>query len=310
MDTTLSTFYEDLKLAVDRLQLISAHDALVLLKSCLGGPKLQYILRTSPCCTHPILPQIDDLLRSAITRTCNITLTDDQWLQTSLPVWSGGLGVRSVLQLAPSAYLASAAGTLSLQSLILRNNPAVDIDIEITLHQWRSSAGLPDDDQLPVGSQRVLDSIVVSHSFRSLCESQTTQYHKARLLAAAAEHSGDWLHAVPISACGLRLSDESIRVAVGLRFGSELCQPFDCTCGTLVDAYGSHSLSCNHNPGRSQRHHFMNDLICRSLSKAGYPSIKEPHGLIRSDGKRPDGLTLTPWREGRSATWDLSLIHI
>ena len=86
MDASLSTLYEDLKLAVDRLQLISAHDALVLLKTCLGGPKLQYVLRTSPCCDHPLLPQFDELLRLAITKTCNLSLTDDQWIQASLPV--------------------------------------------------------------------------------------------------------------------------------------------------------------------------------------------------------------------------------
>jgi len=214
-----------------------------------------------------------------------------------------------VSQLAPSAFLASAASTLPLQALILRTSQAADDDIDIALNKWRSLAGLSDGDPRPVGSQRVLDSIVVGHIFKTLCNNQTTQYHKARLLAAAADHSGDWLHAVPISACGLRLSDQSIRVAIGLRLGSELCHPFNCTCDTLVDAYGSHCLSCLHNPGRSQRHHFINDLVWRALSRAGYPSVKEPQGLLRTDSKRPDGLTLIPWREGRCATWDVTVSH-
>ena len=34
---------------------------------------------------------------------------------------------------------------------------------------------------------------------------------------------------------------------------------------------------------------------------------KEPSGLSRSDGKRPDGLTLIPWRAGRSLTWDVTV---
>ena len=79
MDCILSSLYEDLKLAVDRLQLISAHDALVLLKTCLGGPKLQFVLRSSPCCDHPLLRQFDDLLRLALSKFCNVALTDDQW---------------------------------------------------------------------------------------------------------------------------------------------------------------------------------------------------------------------------------------
>jgi len=49
----------------------------------------------------------------------------------------------------------------------------------------------------------------------------------------------------------------------------------------------------------------LNELIWRSLSKARFPSIKEPQGLLTADGKRPDGLTLTPWKEGRCATWDV-----
>src|SRR5664279_2698170 len=60
--------------------------------------------------------------------------------------------------------------------------------------------------------------------------------------------------------------------------------------------------------------HSVKDITCDNnqiiiIAKAGYPSVKEPQGLLRSDGKRPDGLTLTPWREGRSATWDVTVTH-
>ena len=32
----------------------------------------------------------------------------------------------------------------------------------------------------------------------------------------------------------------------------------------------------------------------------------EPTGLTRSDGKRPDGLTLFPWSQGRCLVWDFT----
>jgi len=35
---------------------------------------------------------------------------------------------------------------------------------------------------------------------------------------------------------------------------------------------------------------------------------KEPTGLFRTDGKRPDGLTLVPWQSGRSLCWDVTVI--
>ena len=40
-------------------------------------------------------------------------------------------------------------------------------------------------------------------------------------------------------------------------------------------------------------------LFQRSFNVAGVPSTLEPAGLSRSDGKRPDGLTLVPWSQGR-----------
>ena len=37
---------------------------------------------------------------------------------------------------------------------------------------------------------------------------------------------------------------------------------------------------------------------------------KEPVGLCRSDGKRPDGLhvTVIPWSSGKSAVWDVTVV--
>ena len=33
-----------------------------------------------------------------------------------------------------------------------------------------------------------------------------------------------------------------------------------------------------------------------------------PTGLTRSDGKKPDGLTLIPWRKERSSVWDATWV--
>jgi len=129
------------------------------------------------------------------------------------------------------------------------------------------------------------------------------------LLAAAAPHSGDWRHALPISACGLHLEDNAIRVAVGLRLGSAICETHTCSCGATVDSLGQHALSCRKNPGRVQHHAQINDLIHRALIRAEIPSSKEPLGLSREDGIRPDGLSLVPWHSGHSATWDVTVVH-
>ena len=70
---------------------------------------------------------------------------------------------------------------------------------------------------------------------------------------------------------------------------------------------GSHGLSCSLGPGRAPRHAIINDVVYRALIRAGIPSVKEPSGLSRSDGRRPDGLTLIPWNAGRSLIWDATV---
>jgi len=60
-------------------------------------------------------------------------------------------------------------------------------------------------------------------------------------------------------------------------------------------------------PGRTARHHDLNDLVARSFASAGTPVTKEPSGLFRTDGKRPDGLTLVPWQSGRSLCRDVTV---
>ena len=52
-----------------------------------------------------------------------------------------------------------------------------------------------------------------------------------------------------------------------------------------VDARGLHSLVCKQAPGRSSRHHTLNDLVARAFAAAGIPVAKEPVGLVRQDGK-------------------------
>ena len=54
----------------------------------------------------------------------------------------------------------------------------------------------------------------------------------------------------------------------------------------------------------------MNDLVKRSLDSAKIRSHLDPTGLYRTDGKRPDGATLVPWKGGRVLVWDVTCADI
>ena len=101
------------------------------------------------------------------------------------------------------------------------------------------------------------------------------------------------------------MCNATIRIATSLRLGTHLCAPHDCThCGRRVDETGLHGLSCRRSTGRLPGHNQLNTIIKQSLASANIPSVLEPQGLSRTDGKRPDGMTITPWAQGRLLIWD------
>src|ERR1700744_5557947 len=52
----------------------------------------------------------------------------------------------------------------------------------------------------------------------------------------------------------------------------------------------------------------MNDTIKRGFNSAEVPARLEPEGLSGGDGKRPDGMTLVPWSNGKILLWDATCI--
>ena len=138
--------------------------------------------------------------------------------------------------------------------------------------------------------QKSWDSVLVASVVDNLLETAPNPRACAHLLACSARECGAWLEALPISLLGLHMEDQTIRVAVGLQLGAPLCRPHTCHhCGSEVDDLATHGLSCRQSQGCHHRHAALN---IKSLAAANVPSCLEPSGLERSDGKRPDGVTV------------------
>ena len=69
----------------------------------------------------------------------------------------------------------------------------------------------------------------------------------------------------------------------------------------------SWSISCKLGSGKYSRHASINDIIYRACCCADIPAVKEPTGLTRTDGKRPDGSTLVPWSAGKCVIWNVTI---
>ena len=309
IELAIASKISDLERMGCRLKLLEAHDALCLLRSAFAIPKLQYILRTAPCFLSPSLCLFDNVQRSLLEDICNIKLCNDSWKQASLPVNCGGMGIRSAAMLASSAYLASAAGCTPISSAILPAgiDPALPSIQAAALNQWEELAQHSCDP--PSGQsaskQKCWDSPVVEAQFSIIFSNATDLRDRARLQACRQKESSAWLTAPPVSTLGLRMCNTTIRVATSLRLGSPICAPHDCThCGRRIDERGLHGLSCRRSVGRLPRHTQLNAIIKESLASANVPSVLEPQGLSRLDGKRPDGMSIIPWACGRLLLWD------
>ena len=79
MDNSFSSQCNDLEKATSRLELVTAHDALVLLRASFSTPKLQHIMRASAHYDNEHLLKFDKLFRTAISKICNVSLSNDQW---------------------------------------------------------------------------------------------------------------------------------------------------------------------------------------------------------------------------------------
>ena len=180
---------------------------------------------------------------------------------------------------------------------------------EAAVTDWKNAA---DPAEPPAGdairSQRAWDSVLVD-KMRNRLLSVANQLDRARLLAAGTAEGGAWLHALPSASLGTLLDPSILRVAVALRVGAEVCQPHRCRCGSLADSLGHHALTCRLSAGRHPRHTALNDVIKRSLQTVGVPSLLEPTGIDRGDGKRPDGMTIFPFAEGKSLVWDAACVN-
>ena len=170
----------------DRLRRLHAHDALCLyITTCLCHPKTPHFICTSPCFLSSELQSFDSLDSSLLCAILIIHLNDSAWTQASLPTWRGGLGVRSATQLAPSAYLASAAGSVDLVRQIIppRLQDAPCPEVSTALNSWRQ--GHTEAPPVVPAScrQKVWDSPRVTATAVAPLEAAPDETTRARLLA-------------------------------------------------------------------------------------------------------------------------------
>jgi len=308
VDPALSECLSQLRDIAPRLIRLPAHEAYHLLKVCFAMPRFQYLLRTAPIFEADMQAVVNDELKDILSTVLNISFTDDTWTQASLPIRWGGIGVRDISRLSPSAFLSSSHSTAPLVRAIL---PASSCDlpdplVQAALSVWSQFGGASPPTGTDATRQRSWDDPICNATHEQLLL-HADRVSRARLMAVVSVDAGAWLNALPVRNLGLTLSNRELRVAVGLRLGAPLVREHTCaSCGVEVNSLGHHGLSCRKSAGRQRRHAQANDILVRAVRAAGALAELEPHLLLDNDGQRADGATLEPWSRGRYLIWDFT----
>ena len=161
------------------------HDALTHIRHTVSVPKLLHVLGSSPCANNEFLQKLDDISRDGITKVLYVDLSHNQWIQATLSVNKGGIGIRSVLSFAPSAFLVSAASTFNLRNPILSENFALTPDTSVTdtLAIWSGLSNNQTVNESQKITQKAWDDKVTDIQFKKLLDNATLPGDKARLLA-------------------------------------------------------------------------------------------------------------------------------
>src|SRR6218665_562483 len=131
--------------------------------------------------------------------------------------------------LALPAFFASAAGTQMIQASMLGDS-FTDTDgvMETLSLRWSEETQSPIPDGNCARKQSQWDGPLTRKEALTLLAGCVDEYHRARLRAASAAHAGEWVLALPLTACGLRLDDEAIRIAACLLLEARTCEPHIC----------------------------------------------------------------------------------
>jgi len=122
-------------------------------------------------------------------------------------------------------------------------------------------------------------------------------------LAATSHHS-----ALPIVSCGLKLDDEAVGWLLAYAWASTSAPRINAAAEHQLTPVACTVLSVSRHRAKLLDTTLLTTWLPRQFAAAGIPVCKEPTGLSRTDGKRPDGMTLISWWAGKPAVWDVTVV--
>ena len=303
------------EIVLSKLPLLEDSQAeFMLLRACYALPKFAYCLRTSnPSHHQDDFAEFDGVQRDALGVILASPIKDTSWLQATLPVSLGVLGLRSALRHSHASWLSSLSLTSPLITSILGKNWELRLGSHVAISLARLSLATNQHwsrlGDLEETTQHDLSTLIDLKVHGDVMASDLGVRDKARLNALTLPHCGDWLNALPNPYLGLALHDQEFRLAAQYRLGLPVYDDASpCpSCTRPSDIFGDHAISCATDGERIFRHDRLRDAIYDAASSAALAPKREAPHLFPDSTDRPGDVFIPSWRNGRGAALDVTV---
>jgi hypothetical protein len=272
-----------------------AQIALAILLKCSGFCKMSFLIRTvSPEIITPICSRFDEKIIHTFQKIVGVELEEPAIKQLSLPIVTGGFGIRSTADHAPAAFISSFNGCNRLFSKLLSSShESVSKDVESVLAYSKHKLSLSTDSSsydidvlIKSTSQKYISGAIDEKLSQMLYTSYTNNKDRARFLSLHDSSQGLILDVPLAKIRGFTLSCQELHFFVCSRLGvPAMCNEGDpCPlCGSKMDALGYHMAICKKGPSVVHRHHSLRDVVSSFCTKAAWNPALEINCFIQSE---------------------------
>jgi hypothetical protein len=296
---------------------------LILLRSCIGMPKFNFILRCLPdSIISKEIERFDNAISHYLSKIAGVRLTSSDRAFWALPFSFGGFAIPIAKDIAPIAYVSSVAQTLPLQCKLgsMGSPPLFDSMLETVtrlLTKQSEAAYIP-------FSPSELTQSNLTVKLNELRQEELIE-SKAELKALLIQHSQPgalkWLIDVPRPFLKTCIPKEDFSLLLRYHSGMPVhhhvhicpfCNQINDPNDTHKISSGTHALSCQKFNSESnnfhQRHNKIVKTLGGALKAAGFAFEYEEKAPGNSSNERPGDIRIKNW-SGSGDTWiDVSVI--
>ena len=283
-----------------------------LLCSCLSICKISHLLRTVP--PDKVVHQLhafDDGLRRSLERILCCSVCERSWLQASLPLRFGGLGLRASFRTAPAAFLASCHSSFPLIQQLLSGCSFEDLHphsipgVQSAFEHFQNF--LPNWSAPDSPTQTSLQAALDADQLHQLLNASTTRDRAHLNSLYTGQFTSSWLQAIPNPNLGLAIVGCEFTCA--LRYWLSI--PFFdsshlCSCGSTLDPHGDHLLGCGQGPLQIRCHDVLTYILFQALLQDNC-QVKREQRIFSSSAVRPGDIFHPDFSDGKPTYFDISM---